>query len=66
MPISISKIELKHSKYGTWTYDAEKRLIGGKPLPSEEEAHKFRTEAIPQIEEQIANVLCRVFKGTEY
>ena len=64
--IKIMALDCIHPKYGTWTYsNTDGAAVGGKPFPSEAEAHVFQTRVIPLLEKELARILRETF-NVEY
>ncbi len=63
MSIKINELIFTHSKYGTWTYNLKTKSIGGRPLPSEAEAHHFDKVVIPEIEAAMARIMQKNFNA---
>ena len=61
--MKILNLELDTPPFGTWTYNSTTSGIGGKPFPSESEAHHFGKVIIPRIEEAIRKILSEEFKA---
>jgi hypothetical protein len=67
--MKIISMEIMHPKHGIWTvYPPRDPVnfpnshgIGGKPSPSEGQAHKFDTEVIPRFEEAMAKIYAEFF-----
>ena len=61
--IKITELKFQHEKYGSWTYSVVDGITytGGKPSPSEAEAHAFKTHALPLIEQEIALIMRKTF-----
>lgn len=57
--VKITDLRFGNKQFGTWTF--EETAIGGKPLPSEAEAHRFREEVIPKLEVELSRIMGEVF-----
>ena len=57
----LVKLEINNHTYGTWRYDQQARTVGGKPLPSEGEAHHFEKVVIPLINTEINRIMSEQF-----
>jgi hypothetical protein len=61
--VKILSLEISDPRYGTF-FVTKDGGIGGKPFPSEAEAHKFRNSVIPDIEEAIKKIMNKNFFST--
>lgn len=57
--VKITDLRFGNEKFGTWVF--VDKQIGGKPLPSEAEAHRFREEVIPKLEVELSRIMGEVF-----